>query len=176
MEIEEELVDKKGIIFKREQAEKAFQGDTKESNEIVKEAREIFVNEIRYRKKILMVLYNNEVYLVNQTWYNNWKKYVEYNKIKKTSRNPEIYIKIKPLIYKPKPENYPGKILNKVLIPEQNEPFIQNYEEPVMKPFLENKKDFRILPKESFDILNKRFGCDYILKGAFTRNRVLKKK
>ena len=54
---EEELIDKKGNTFNRELSEKAMIGDTNESNEIVKEAREIYLNEIRYRKKIKTTSY-----------------------------------------------------------------------------------------------------------------------
>ena len=172
---EEELIDKKGNTYNRELSEKAMVGDTKESNEIVKEAREIYLNEIRYRKKIQMTTYANDVYLISQNWYNKWKKYVRYPQIKKTSRNPEIYIRIKPLIYTPNPEFDPGKIINKDLISDSTESVIHNYEIPVIKLFARYKIDYRILPKESFEILNKRFGCDYILKGALTRNRMFKK-
>ena len=176
MEIEEELIDKKGNVFNRELAEKAMYGETEELNEIVKDSREIYLNEIRYRKTIQMNNYLNDIYLVNQNWYNKWKEYVKYPQIKKTCKNPEIYLKIKPLIYKAKPENNPGIILNKDLLPEFNENILQNYEEPVIKTNLQNKKDYRILPKESFEILNKRFGCDYILKGKNTIDRISKKK
>ena len=172
---EEELIDKKGNTFNRELSEKAMIGDTNESNEIVKEAREIYLNEIRYRKKIQMTTYANDVYLISQNWYNKWKKYVKYTQIKKTSRNPEIYVRIKPLIYTPNPQLDPGKIINKDLISDSEESPIHNYEVPVIKLFARNKTDYRILPTESFEILNKRFGCDYILKGALTRNRMFKK-
>ncbi len=176
MEIEEEIIDKRGHTFNRELAEKAMYGETEELNEIVKDSREIYLNEILYRKAILNNNYLNDIYLVNQNWYNKWKEYVKYPQIKKTCRNPEIYLKIKPLIYKAKPENNPGIILNKDLLPEFNENILQNYEEPVIKPNLQNKKDYRILPKESFEILNKRFGCDYIIKGKNAIDRISKRK
>ena len=80
---EEELIDKKGNTFNRELSEKAMIGDTNESNEIVKEAREIYLNEIRYRKKIKTTTYANDIYIISQDWYNKWKKYVKYTQIKK---------------------------------------------------------------------------------------------
>ncbi len=173
---EEELIDKKGYPLKIELAKKAMVGHTEESNEIVKEAREIYLNEIRYRKKIQMTKYENDVYIIAQDWYNKWKKYVRYTQIKKTCRNPEIYIRIRPLIYTPNPELDPGKIINKDLISDSSETVIHNYEVPVLKLFARNKTDYRILPTESFEMLNKRFGCDYILKGALTLNRMYFKK
>ena len=110
---EDELVDKKGNKIKKDLAEKAMIGDSEEANLILNDAREIFINEIKYRKKMQMISYNEyEFYYVSQKWYKKWKEYVKYKTVKKTCRTPEIYIKMKPITFKIKPELNPGEIDN----------------------------------------------------------------
>ena len=114
---EDELVDKKGNKIKKDLAEKAMIGDSDEAKLILNDAREIFINEIKYRKKMQMISYNEyEFYYVSQKWYKKWKEYVKYKTVKKTCRTPEIYIKMKPITLKLKPELYPGEINNDDII------------------------------------------------------------
>jgi len=171
---EDELVDKKGNKIKKDLAEKAMIGDSEEANLILNDAREIFINEIKYRKKMQMISYNEyEFYYVSQKWYKKWKEYVKYKTVKKTCRTPEIYIKMKPITFKIKPELNPGEIDNDDIIIKYKSNTLINEECYPLDKLKSNKKDYKIFLKKSFDIFKNRFGCKNIVKIIKRINRKL---
>ena len=171
---EDELVDKKGNKIKKDLSEKAMIGDSEEANLILNDAREIFINEIKYRKKMQMISYNEyEFYYVSQKWYKKWKEYVKYKTVKKTCRTPEIYIKMKPITFKIKPELNPGEIDNDDIIIKYKSNTLINEECYPLDKLKSNKKDYKIFLKKSFDIFKNRFGCKNIVKIIKRINRKL---
>ncbi len=173
-ENKEELVDKKGFRYNKDLAEKAMIGENEETTNILNEAREIYLNEIRYRKDIQMVSHKDkDLFIVSKLWYEKWKNYVRYKTVKKTCRTPEIYIKMKPITLKLKPELYPGEINNDDIIIPNDEYTLVNEESYPLNFLKFNKKDYKIFAKESYDIFKNRFGCKNPIKVTARRNRVL---
>ena len=169
---EDELVDKKGNKIKKDLAEKAMIGDSEEANLILNDAREIFINEIKYRKKMQMISYNEyEFYYVSQKWYKKWKEYVKYKTVKKTCRTPEIYIKIKPITFTIKPELYPGPITNDDILIKKNEQTLINEKYPQLNNMKKNKKDYKFFPRVTYEILEKRYGNKNAIKVSYLENR-----
>ena len=172
---EEQLTDKHGNIFMRELIEKTLITDDEKSKNILSLTREIYVNELRYRDKIKKFQYDNPIYLISIEWYEKFKKYVNYKLIKRSSNNPKIY-SMRPKLYKLDDNLYPGKISNEILIIKNNENFLYDENYILIDNNKKNKIDYKIFPKESFDILNKEFGCDYIIKRKIKEDRIKKSK
>ena len=171
---EGELIDKKGLKYDKEKAEKAMIGENDEAQNILNDAREIYVNEIKYRKNIQKVSHKEkDVYLISQQWFKKWKEYVRYKTVKKTCRTPEIYIKMKPITFKLKPELNPGEINNDDIIMNNDKNTLINEESYPLDTMKMNKKDYKIFPKESFEIFKNRFGCKNSIKISERRNRGL---
>ena len=168
---EEQLTDKHGNIFMRELIEKTLITDDEKSKNILSLTREIYVNELRYRDKIKKFQYDNPIYLISIEWYEKFKKYVNYKLIKRSSNNPKIY-SMRPKLYKLDDNLYPGKISNEILIIKNNENFLYDENYILIDNNKKNKIDYKIFPKESFDILNKEFGCDYIIKRKIKEDRI----
>ena len=171
-ELEEKLIDKNGNVFDKELTEKILYAENEKSNQILFLSRVIYINELRYREKIKKFQYKNEVYLISIDWYKKFKEYINYNLIKKTCKHPEIYITKKPILYNINLDLNPGKIKNEILLINNNEKclFDENY--LIINNDKINRIDYKIFPKESFDILNKEFGCDYIIKRQLKEDKL----
>ena len=171
-ELEEKLIDKNGNVFDKELTEKILYAENEKSNQILFLSRVIYINELRYREKIKKFQYKNEVYLISVDWYKKFKEYINYNLIKKTCKHPEIYITKKPILYNINLDLNPGKIKNEILLINNNEKclFDENY--LIIDGDKINRIDYKIFPKESFDILNKEFGCDYIIKRQLKEDKL----
>ena len=171
-ELEEKLIDKNGNVFDKELTEKILYAENEKSNQILFLSRVIYINELRYREKIKKFQYKNEVYLISVDWYKKFKEYINYNLIKKTCKHPEIYITKKPILYNINLDLNPGKIKNEILLINNNEKclFDENY--LIINNDKINRIDYKIFPKESFDILNKEFGCDYIIKRQLKEDKL----
>ena len=142
MDIEKnELINRSGYTIKPDLIEKAMIGDSEEANQILKEAREIYLNEIRYRYLINNNFYrDDDLYIISKEWYKKWKEYVRYKTVKKTCKTPEIYIKIKPISFTVKPELYPGPINNDDIIIKKDEFTLINDNIPILNPLKKKKK------------------------------------
>ena len=175
MDIEKnELINRSGYTIKPDLIEKAMIGDSEEANQILKEAREIYLNEIRYRYLINNNFYrDDDLYIISKEWYKKWKEYVKYKTVKKTCRTPEIYIKMKPITFKIKPELNPGEIDNDDIIIKYKSNTLINEECYPLDKLKSNKKDYKIFLKKSFDIFKNRFGCKNIVKIIKRINRKL---
>ena len=171
-ELEEKLIDKNGNVFDEELTEKILYAENEKSNQILFLSRVFYINELRYREKIKKFQYKNEVYLISVDWYKKFKEYINYNLIKKTCKHPEIYITKKPILYNINLDLNPGKIKNEILLINNNEKclFDENY--LIINNDKINRIDYKIFPKESFDILNKEFGCDYIIKRQLKEDKL----
>ncbi len=172
---EEPLIDKQGNIFNRNLIENTLITEDEKSKYILSFSREIYINELRYRDKIKKFKYDNLIYLISIEWYEKFKQYVKYKLIKRTSKHPEIYVS-KPILYKIDNNLNPGKISNDILIIKNNENILFDENYLIIDNNKKNKIDYKIVPKETFDILNKEFGCDYIIKRKIKEDRIKKSK
>ncbi len=171
-ELEEKLIDKNGNVFDKELTEKILYAENEKSNQILFLSRVIYINELRYREKIKKFQYKNEVYLISIDWYKKFKEYINYNLIKKTCKHPEIYITKKPILYNINLDLNPGKIKNEILLINNNEKYLFDENYLIINNDKINRIDYKIFPKESFDILNKEFGCDYIIKRQLKEDKL----
>ena len=166
------IVDRNGYKYIPEQVEKAMVADSEEGNQILKETREIYLNEIRYIYNINNYLYkDDDLYIISKEWYEKWKKYVKYKTVKKTCRTPEIYIKIKPITFTIKPELYPGPITNDDILIKKNEQTLINEKYPQLNNMKKNKKDYKFFPRVTYEILEKRYGNKNAIKVSYLENR-----
>ena len=166
------IVDRNGYKYIPEQVEKAMVADSEEGNQILKETREIYLNEIRHRYNINNYLYkDDDLYIISKEWYEKWKKYVKYKTVKKTCRTPEIYIKIKPITFTIKPELYPGPITNDDILIKKNEQTLINEKYPQLNNMKKNKKDYKFFPRVTYEILEKRYGNKNAIKVSYLENR-----
>ena len=164
-DVPEEIIDKYGNIYKGSLAEKTMITENEESKKILSLTRKIYLNELRFHKKIKKLQYFNEIYIISNEWFNKFKEYSNYKLIKRTSRNPDLYLSKKQIIYKLDSNKFPGKITNESLI-ITNDSNILSSDYYFVNEDKKEKIDFKIFPKESFDILNEEFGCDYIIKST----------
>lgn len=117
-----------------------------------------------------------EVYIINSEWYDKWKVYSKYATIKRIMKLYEVYEK-RPIIYIPNEKYFPGKINNQKLlirnkINEAGRNILVNKSDDILDTKLnyinkngkKKKKDFIMLSKERFDLLNDYYKCDYIIK------------
>ena len=166
------LESKKGkdIIFS--QCFNSMEADSEEMKKFLYESKEFYLNKFLYKKFLMKNKKLKNIYLLNKNWYEKWKIYVDYQKIKRTSENSEIYIKKKSKAkFKVDENNFPGKINNIELLNinesdlNKDNLIISDYY-PLKENFSFNKgkKDFIICSKRMFDILKNRFGCDFTLK------------
>ena len=172
----EEIIDKYGNKYNKELIDKTIITENKESEKILSLARKIYFNEVLYHNDIKKFKYSNEIYLINAEWYNKFKEYIRYKEVKRTSRNPELYLSKKPIIYKLDSNKFPGEINNaSLIIKDEKDCLLPNNN--LLKENKKEKIDYKILPKESFDLLKEEFGYDYIIKSQLmeVRNTNLKK-
>ena len=146
------LESNKGRDINFSQSFKSLEADSEELNKILYESKEFYLNKILYKKFLSKNKKLKNIYLLNKNWYEKWKKYVNYGKIKRTSENSEIYIKKNPKVKFTIDENFfPGKINNIELLNinesdlNNNNLIISDYY-PLKENlnYLKNKKDFII--------------------------------
>ena len=162
--VNEQIEDKYGNIYKKDLIRKIIITEDEENQNILNLTNEIYLNEILFRKKIKNKKYLNEIYLISYEWYNKFKEYTNYKQIKRIIRNIDIYLLKKQIVYKLDSNKYPGKINNESLIIKDDNNDLLLPDNYLLRTDKKEKKDFKIFPKESFILLNKEFGCDYIIK------------
>ena len=160
----DKIIDKYGNIYNEDLAEKTIISENAESQKILSLTRKIYLNELKFHNKIKNLQYFNEIFLISIEWFNKFKEYSNYKLIKKTSRNPDLYLSKKTIIYKLDSNKFPGQITNKSLIINSDSNNLSSDNYYLIKEDKKEKIDFKIFPKESFDILNEEFGSDYIIK------------
>ena len=167
----EPIEDKYGNIYNKNLFNKVIITEDEESQKILNLANEIYLNEIFFRKKIKIKQYSDEIYLISYEWYNKFKEYSHYKKIKRVIRNIDIYSLKKQIVFKLDSNKFPGQINNESLIIKDDNNNLLLPNNYLIKSDKKEKKDFKIFPKESFILLNKEFGCDYILKSELKLDR-----
>ena len=112
-----------------------------------------------------------EIYIINRIWYEKWKQYSRYGTMKRIIKSYDTYER-RPIEYIPIEKQFPGEINNKPLLirnkvnlDERNILVSKNNDCLDTKLlYSKDKKDFKLLTKERFDLLNNYFKCDYILR------------
>ena len=160
----DKIIDKYGNIYNEDLAEKTIISENAESQKILSLTRKIYLNELKFHNKIKNLQYFNEIFLISIEWFNKFKEYSNYKLIKKTSRNPDLYLSKKTIIYKLDSNKFPGQITNESLIINSDSNNLSSDNYYFIKEDKKEKIDFKIFPKESFDMLNEEFGSDYIIK------------
>ena len=125
--------------------------------------RLFYINELRFKDKIKERSFEiNEVYLIEKNWYRKWKNFIHYNDIKKTASNKEDYVN-NPIQFITDKNNNPGQIINTFLLIEDKPENLFSESELPLKIGI-NEKEYKLLPKFSFEKLSQNFGCDKIIK------------
>jgi len=86
-----ELKNGKDIIFSK--CLKSMEADSEEMKKFLYESKEFYLNKCLFKKFLLKNKKLKNIYLLNKNWYEKWKKYINYDKIKRSSLNAEIYKK-----------------------------------------------------------------------------------
>jgi ubiquitin carboxyl-terminal hydrolase 4/11/15 len=117
-------------------------------------------------------MYNKILFLISSEWFEKWKKFVLYDMFEKNAKKAEILINMKKTInYSINMDNYPNKIINEILMVGENNNLLSLRDFPILKNSLENKKDFILLPKESFELFASEFKYDYLIKTRLIYDR-----
>ena len=164
----EEIEDNNNYKYIPEKFAKCFEC----KNELGEEMANITLKFILAKKKFIsrnIKTYGpQEVYIINRAWYEKWKKFSRYSTMKRIIKDSKIY-ESRPISYSPTKEQIPGIINNEELLiknkiddPTRNILVSKNNE--CLDSKLDYKKDFKVLTRERFDLLNNYFHCDKILK------------
>ena len=107
----------------------------------------------------------NELYIINKTWYDNWKKFCKYPTVKRTISAFSTY-SANPIPYNPKEENKPGIINNKDLYIKNK--LNNNDGRNILISKNNNAYDTRVkvglLIRDRFNLLKNYFKCDEVIK------------
>ena len=176
--IEDEIIEdsRKSIKYNPESFEKCFVPQDENSKVIASIALKFYLSKRKYPDR--NVKNNNPkpkvAYILNKSWYLKWKDFSRYRTIKRAIKTPEFYSG-KPINFIQQPDKYPGIINNSELLirnkinDEERNILVSDYNDCIDTK-LEYKKDFILLPKERFDLLNKFFKCDCIIKAPKIEN------
>ena len=133
--------------------------------------RLFYINELRFKDKIKERSFEiNEVYLIEKNWYRKWKNFIHYNDIKKTASYREDYVN-NPIQFITDKNNNPGQIINTFLLIEDKPENLFSESELPLKIGI-NEKEYKLLPKFSFEKLSQNFGCDKIIKKKLRMNNM----
>ena len=176
----EEIEDKNGNIYIPEKFNKCFLPQKDLANIITSITLKFILAKMKYIDRNPKICGPQEVYIINHEWYDKWKNYSRYGTIKRIIKAYDLYEK-RPIKYIPNEKLFPGKINNENLlirnkINETNRNILVSKNNDIIDTKLnyinknKNKKDFKLLSKERFDLLNDYFKCDYIIK-----SRIIKK-
>ena len=166
------IKDKIGNIFHRSLIAKLFKTDSQNSNKYLSHVCSFYENELKYRDLIDKNMYNEILYLISSEWFEKWKKFVLYDMFEKNAKKAEILINMKKTInYSINMDNYPDEIINENLMVGENNNLLSLRDFPILKDSLQNKKDFILLPKESFELFALKFNYDYLIKTRLIYDR-----
>ena len=168
--IEEEKVEesRKGFTYLPESFEKCFIPEGDYAKTITSITLKFLLAKRKYPDRVVKNVGPNVVYIINKSWYEKWKKFSRYETIKRVIKTPEIYCK-RPIKFIPKEENSPGIINNQELLirnkinDKDRNILVSDYND-CLDSKLQYKKDFKLLAKERFDLLNNYFKCDCKIK------------
>ena len=124
--------------------------------DLIKELEEFYKIESNYEQK----KYSNdqiEAYLIYKPWFENWKKYVNYEDYKRKAQ-----INSKNFNFKTQSEYYPGEINNNNLLVDPsnfyNDGNMDDIENIVVKSDINQREELKIIDKEIWDFFVNRYG------------------
>jgi len=177
IEIEsEEIEDKNGNKYIPERFRKCFLPQNDLAHTLTLITLKFILVKMKYPDRNPNIFGPQEIYIINHEWYDKWKNYSKYNTLKRIIKAYDIYEK-RPIKFIPNEKNFPGKINNEnllirnkinetdrnILISKNNN-ILDTKLNYINKNKNKNKKDFKLLSKERFDLLNDYFKCDCIIK------------
>ena len=174
---DEEIEDKSGFIYKPEKFDKCFIPQNELAKKVASITLKYLLSKKKYPSRSTKTCSVKEAYIISRTWFEKWKTYSRYETMKRIIKAYSTY-ESRPIKYTPNEEKNPGEIKNgellirkkkedkdrNILVSELNDSLDTrlNYKKENKKK--DEKKDFVLLPKERFDLLNDYFKSDYILK------------
>ena len=172
--IEEETIeDKNGNIYDPEKFKECFFPQNDLAKDLTCSTLRFILAKKKYPDRSISIYGPSEIYIVNRQWYNKWKKYSKYGTMKRVIKAYSTY-KERPIKYNPDEKLFPGEINNKDLLIrnkinlDERNILVSKYNDCLDTKLIyqkeKDKKDFTLLTKERFDLLNNHFKCDYILK------------
>ena len=169
----EEIKDKSDNVYKPELFKKCLNIENKESEEYVLNTLKFILAKKKYDLRKAKYYYTDEQYVVSREWYERWRKFSRYDTFNRIILSAYSKYLEKPIKYDINKCTNPGKINNEILL-IKNKKVDDNGRNILVSKFnncLDTKlnikkkpKDFILLPKERFDLLNEKYGCDLILK------------
>ena len=170
----EEIEDESGYKYNPEQFHECFILKNDLAKILIPITLKVLLSKKKYSDLKIKRHNVKEVYIVNRSWYEKWKKYSRYETIKRIIRTYENYKK-RPIEYNPDEKSSPGIINNEVLLirnqkSDESRNILVSKFNHCIDTKLVQKKHFKLLPKVRFDLLNNYFKSDIILKGERIKN------
>ena len=164
---EENITDTNGGTYEQEKFEKCIVLKDDLSKKIKSDTLKFLLVKKKYKERSIKIYGPKEVYIINSKWYNNWKQYSRYSTMKRIIKSYDTYAQ-RPIPI-PYEKYFPGEINNNDLlirnkINDKDRNILLSKNNDCLDTKLEYKKDFKLLSKERFDLLNKHYKCDKILK------------
>ena len=169
----EEIKDKSDNVYRPELFKKCLNIANKETEEYALNTLKFILAKKKYDLRKAKYFYTDEMYVISRVWYENWKKFSRYATFNRIILSAYSKYLEKPIKYDINKCTNPGKINNEILL-IKNKKVDDNGRNILVSKFnnsLDTKldfkkkpKDFILLPKERFDLLNEKYGCDLILK------------
>ena len=164
------IVDHSSNIYYPDRFKKCFIPENDLAKKITLNTLKIMLIKVKEKSMKEKIKGSDEVYIINKSWYEKWKKFSRYGTLKRIMKAYEVYEK-KPIKFKPNESNFPGEINNKELLIRYNinnndgRNILVSKNNDALDTRKKMKKDFKIISKARFDLLNELYKCDHILKG-----------
>ena len=169
----EEIKDKSDNLYKPELFKKCLNIENKESEEYVLNTLKFILAKKKYDQRKAKYCNTNEMYVISREWYEKWRKFSRYDTFNRIILSAYLKYLEKPIKYDINKVTNPGKINNEILLIKNKKVddngrniLVSKYNNclDTKMNYKKKKKDFILLPKERFDLLNEKYGCDLILK------------
>ena len=165
---DEEYEDKSGNKYIPERFAKCFIPQNEEAKKLTSIALKYILCQKKFDNRKIKHNGPVEVYIINSSWFKKWKDYSRYPTLKRIIKSYITYVN-RPITFTPNKKIFPGIINNKDLlisnrIKDESRNILISKDNTCLDTKLVYKKDFKLLPKERFDLLNDYFKSDIVLK------------
>ena len=113
------IVDHSSNIYYPDRFKKCFIPENDLAKKITLNTLKIMLIKVKEKSMKEKIKGADEVYIINKSWYEKWKKFSRYGTLKRIMKAYEVYEK-KPIKFKPNESNFPGEINNKELMIRYN--------------------------------------------------------
>ena len=175
--IENEIIESNsGYTYYPGQLSRCFIPQTDLAKEITLLTLKLFLINLKIKAAQKKVEGSDELYIINKTWYEQYKKYSKYNTIKRTITAFSTYVS-RPIPYTPSEKLFPGIINNKDLYIKNK--INSNDGRNILVSKNNNAYDTRfkvgLIQRDRFNLLKNYFKCDMEIKlnkeGSFNNNK-----